>query len=204
MRNGVWTLEELLGTLLVVVAIIVIGIFAKNLFESYTKQNENNAQAFVNSLSAKIENLEDGESNTFALVSVSGWILSAWSKDVPIASGSDIIGKDRKPQKCFDKSCLCLCEKSITNCQQVSYCRYFDRNIEVSSEYKYKFPQGQSIKSDFVSCYIMNQQSNLIPFFVKKEKSGISISGPISYVSVFDEIQFVKNTCNLGRDLSFS
>lgn len=137
MRKGAWTLEEVLGTLLVVIAAVFIGIFAKNLYESYSQQNENNAQAFINSLSAKIENLEDGQDNTFALVGINGWVLVGWNKDVPIAKGNEIIGKDRKPQKCFDKSCLCLCETNIANCQQVGYCRNFDRNIQTESKLNY-------------------------------------------------------------------
>lgn len=174
MRKGMMTLEELLGTLLVIIGLVFIGIFLIDLYESNIQQSENNAQALINSLSAKIGNLEDGQNNTFALVGVSGWILTAWNKEVPIAVGAEVIDKDRKPQKCFDKSCICLCETNVANCQQVSYCRFFDRNVEIVSRLQYSSYRREN-SAGILTAYCIPVINKLMGFFVDKKQNSILI-----------------------------
>lgn len=197
---------EFLGFILAIIGIVMLGFFGAKIYNFFVEQEMKNAQAFVNGLAEKADLLENGENNTFALRGVKEWILVSWNKDIPIAKDGEIIGKDRKPQKCFEKSCLCLCEGSDSNCQENGYCKAIETNVSVMSEYKFILSPGVfSTKSDSVPCYIMPAKSQLLEFYVGKNSSGLLIIGPIGYVSNYDDGQLVKNSCTkLGRELSFS
>lgn len=198
-RNGesVFGGENMASIILAVVAVIGLIFLAVELSTLFLNKENKNAEAFIDNLNSKIEALEDGQSNTFALQGVEGWVLVGWNKEIPL---------DKKPERCFDKNCLCICKDSDSNCQDRGYCRFPDRNIAVSSEYKFFLAQGQySIKSDFAPCYIMPLGSKLIPFSVKKDATTISISGPLSYISNQEDRQLVKTSCTaLGGELSFA
>ena len=205
MRKGMET-NEFLGFIVAVIGIVLLGFFGAKLYNFFVDADMKNAQAFVNDLSTKTETLSIGESNTFLLRGVKNWVLVAWNKDVPIAKEGEMVGKDRKPQKCFEKSCLCLCEGSDSKCQTQGYCRAIEGNISVTSDYKFVFSQNSfSVKNDTIPCYIMPDRSQLIDFFVDKKASGVTIKGPLGYVSTFDQKQLVYISCTkFGREFSFS
>ncbi len=199
--------NEFLGFIIAVIGVVLLGFFGAKLYNFFVDADMKNAQAFVDDLSAKIETLSDGQSNTFLLRGVKNWVLVAWNKEVPIAKEGEVIGKDRKPQKCFEKSCLCLCEGSDSKCQTQGYCRAIEGNIEVMSDYKYAFSPGvpPSVKSDTIPCYVMPDRSQLIDFFVDKKASGVTVKGPLGYVSTYDQKQLVYTSCTkFGREFSFS
>lgn len=197
--------NEFLGLVIAIIGVVLLGFFGVKLYNFFVDQEMKNAQAFIDDLAGKIDLLENEENNTFALRGVSGWVLAGWNKEVPIALEGQIINQTIKPQKCFENSCICLCEESVSKCQEVGYCKNIDRNIEVSTEYKYDFGNGQySVESDFASCYIIPKKSNLIPFFIKKDVSGVSINPPLGYVGNYDSHELVKNSCGLSEWLSFS
>jgi len=125
-KKGQFTLKQLAGLIIALLAIVFVFFpLFTGLFSLFVDSDEKNAKAFVDSLTAKIENLKDGESNTFALQGVENWTLVAWNKDISV-------GENEKPEKCFDKNCLCLCE-NIKNCQENGICRDLDSKISVNS-----------------------------------------------------------------------
>ncbi|MEK6924961.1 MAG: hypothetical protein AABW71_01845 [Nanoarchaeota archaeon] len=177
--------NEFLGFIIAVIGVVLLGFFGIKLYNFFVDADMKNAQVFVNDLSGKIEFLKDGESNNFALRGMAGWVLVGWNKDVPIAKDDEIIGKDRKPQKCFDKACLCLCEKSITQCQDVGFCREIDRNIDIKSDgfVDYSIAGGSVgpgggfslTKGSFsLNCIYFNK-NNLKSLFVEKQKTVVNI-----------------------------
>lgn len=198
--------NEFLGFIIAVIGLVLLGFFGVKLYNFFVDADMKNAQAFIDDLSAKIETLNNGENNTFLLRGVKDWVLVGWNKDIPIAKEGELIGKDRKPQKCFDKSCLCLCKSSDSNCQTQGYCRAIEGNISVMSDYKWVLSAGSySVKSDTIPCYIMSDQSKLIDLFVDKKSSEVVVKGPLGYVSNYDQRQSVITSCSkFGRELSFS
>lgn len=179
---------ETLGIVIALIGLVALGFLGVKLYNMFVSQDLKNAQAFVDGLSSKIENLGDGESNTFALRGVDGWVLVAWNKNVLITEDDKLISADLKPQKCFDKNCLCLCEKEINKCQENGYCRAMDRNVTAVGNYSYSFA-GSVSAWVLASCYVMPSQS-LVPFTVSKSMSGIVINGPsrsVSYMNNFEK-----------------
>ena len=91
-----------------VVAVIGIAFFLLALallYKQSVNQESENAKAVLNGIIGKIENLEDGQSNEFAMQGFEGgenWFLVAWGKD----------DKD-KPDRCFFGSCLCVFNDNI-------------------------------------------------------------------------------------------
>ncbi|MEK6915238.1 MAG: hypothetical protein AABW89_01695 [Nanoarchaeota archaeon] len=162
---------------LAVIAVVGLIFFGVKLSSIFLSNEMKNARSFVDSLSGKIENLEDGENNTFALRGINEWVLVAWNKDTPIARDNEVIDVFKKPQKCLDKNCLCVCKESPSKCQEVGYCREIDRNVAVitntsifaSSNYNVKDFLGNELRN----CYLMDDK--LIPFTVNKEEKIVSI-----------------------------
>ncbi|MBS3081643.1 hypothetical protein J4416_01730 [Candidatus Pacearchaeota archaeon] len=180
-RKGMLT-DNMLGMVLAIIGLVILGFLGVKLYSMFVSQDLKNAQAFVEDLSAKIENLKDGESNTFALRGVTEWVLVGYSST-----------DKSRPDKCFLNSCLCLCkynsgESPSFNCQDNGYCRAVDRDIVVSSEIVSSGTastiydvRDYIVCGVSVSCYIMHEDSLLIPFDVSKQKSDISIKATALY-----------------------
>ena len=173
---------ETLGIVIALIGLVALGFLGVKLYNMFVSQDLKNAQAFVDGLSSKIENLGDGESNTFALRGVDGWVLVAWNKNVLITEDDKLISADLKPQKCFDKNCLCLCEKEINKCQENGYCRAMDRNVSVFSSgsvnYLYAGAPGGATRvqgSFSASCIYFKEKGLLTPILVSKNKKLINI-----------------------------
>ncbi|MEK6894615.1 MAG: hypothetical protein AABX10_04080 [Nanoarchaeota archaeon] len=174
MRKGMET-NEFLGFIIAVIGIVLLGFFGVKLYNFFVDADMKNAQAFIDDLSGKIETLGVEEKNTFLLRGVKGWVLVGWNKEVPIAKDNELIGKDRKPQKCFDKACLCLCEDKISNCQDVGFCREIDGNISVLSKIQYVGgnEDGSFEAILYSSCIVQIPQ--LMDLSVNKSAKNISI-----------------------------
>lgn len=167
--------EEIWGLVLAVMGIVLLGFFAFKLFNFFVDADMKKAQTFIDDLAGKIDTLKDGESNTFALRGVSDWVLVGWNKNVDVALEGQTIGKDLKPQKCFDKNCICLCEKSITKCQEVGYCREIDRNVNLVSKIDYTFVGDNSAFRVKVASSCIPQYNQLMAFSVDKKTNEINI-----------------------------
>jgi len=127
--KGNWFFENLAGLIITVIGLAIIFIGAWQLYSVYANQEEKNAQHLVDSLSAKIELVEEGQVANlvfagFEAKKYSDWALVGWSKSI-----------EPRPDKCYFKSCICICpdiglgEKDtyIENCQAKGLCRLFEQ-----------------------------------------------------------------------------
>ena len=185
---------EVLKSVLAVIGIVILIFFAIKLYGLFVNQDTKNAKAFIEGLSSKIGNLNDGQNNTFALQGVAGWVLVGWGKEIPL---------DKKPEKCFDKNCLCLCKDGADNivCQQNGYCREIDRNVSVPSNFTslVSISGGYNVRkvafgTIFGGCYIMPEKSILIPFTVSKTSSNILITAPTQQVRDYPHYESIVST----------
>jgi hypothetical protein len=182
MRRGLFGVTSFGSLILGILAVVFLGLLAVKLVYFFIDQDTKNAASFMNELEAKVNNLLDGQNNTFALRGVDGWILVGWNKNVSIANESESISYDKKPQECFDKNCLCLCPESISQCNLNAQCRFFDREVQVVSKINYltKTFSGATprLEQQWVNldstCIHFNSQ--LIALFVDKKSSQVSIS----------------------------
>lgn len=175
MRKGMET-NEFLGFVIAVIGIVLLGFFGVKLFNFFVGQDMKNAQAFVDDLTGKIELLNDGQNNTFALRGRPGWVLVGWNKGVDVAADNEVIDKDHKPQKCFENNCICLCEGSISKCQESSYCKNVQLGVNVFSQMIYSGGNDEgaySVKSNF-SCII--NENGLMAMFVERKSNSVLIS----------------------------
>ncbi len=174
-RNGM-LVTETLGIVIAIIALVALGFLGVKLYSMFVSADLKNAQAFIDDISAKIENLEDGQSNTFAMRGVKEWVLVGWNKSIPIVADNELISESKKPQKCFDKHCLCLCKDSVANCQEIGYCRAVDRNVSVSSKLEsLVYFRDIEYKFEIVTSYCILQTDKLMGFFVDKKQEGILI-----------------------------
>lgn len=100
----------------IVIAIIGIAVFVYafgKLYELNTNQETEKARTVLDSLNGKIEALPDYETGNVTLQGLKGWYLMGWSRD-----------DSRKPNRCYDKSCICICrEPSSDSCQSNGICQ---------------------------------------------------------------------------------
>lgn len=180
-RKGGEYIGESLGFWIAIFGILILGFLVFKLYGFFVDQELRNAKSFMNGLEKKIGNLKDGEEGNFVLRGVKGWVLVGWNKSVSIADDTEVISSDKKPQKCFDKNCLCLCEKEIKNCQDGGYCRFFDREIEVLGKIEYwgGNSEGAYKEKRVLSCVIQNDL--LMDFSVNKGSQGILVSYDYGY-----------------------
>jgi hypothetical protein len=201
-KGSVFGVENFGSIVIAVLAIIVLGFLAVNLYGLFADKDMKNASAFVDSLVSKIDALDEGQENTFFLQAVKGWILVSWDKDTPVATDGEVISIDKKPQRCFNENCLCFCSESINNCQEKGYCRVIDRKIEVSS-----YGSASSTKTysagfqgsvptythiDFSSKCLYFRDNLLEPITVSKDKSNIKIKysyGSLNYDSDYPTLK---------------
>ncbi|MBS3084155.1 hypothetical protein J4423_05095 [Candidatus Pacearchaeota archaeon] len=154
-------------TSLIVGIIVAVGLIfiAVKLILFFMDQDARNARIFLDNLNGRIENLADGQSNTFALRGVQGWVLVAWNKEVP---------PDEKPQRCFDKNCLCICQGDVSKCQDTGYCKDIDRKVSVSSRLNYS-PYDPENVDGLITSHCIPEINKLMGFLVDKKLGEISI-----------------------------
>jgi len=183
MRNkkGDMTLEEGSGLILGLVAMVILGFLAFGLFSMVIGQDMKNAKSFIDSLDSKIENLNDGESNTFILQGLDGWVLVGYELSNPL-----------RPEKCFLNSCLCLCEGEPKDCQDKGYCRPVDRKISVMSKghavYNIVGTPVMTDKSFSVQCMIMDNQFSSIE--ISKTTDLVSINFDYGVIDYNPDLKF--------------
>ena len=118
----------MVGIIIAVIGIALFAIVVVGLYKQSVSQGTENAKRVLNNIIGKIELLEDGQSNEFAIQGFDGgedWYLLGWSKE----------DKDR-PGKCFFQSCLCICPKAKAEvCQEKGICRKVEKDlVEAYSE----------------------------------------------------------------------
>jgi len=204
-RKGDFTFKQFIGAVIAIIGIVILAMLGVKLYNLLVDQDMKNAKSFINGLNAKIENLGDGNDNTFDLQGVQGWVLVGWNKNVPIVDDGEVIDKDKKPQKCFDKSCLCLCEKEVANCGVNGYCREIDRSISVfsSGELEYNL-YGQTVSEKFSADCLFFDRSNLMEILVEKNKDIIKISHDYGLLnSAAGRELLSKLKCGASKDIRY-
>jgi hypothetical protein len=115
------TLNNVLSLIIAAIAIGLLAFGAAKLYQVYTGSEVENARNTLNIVMAKIEALEEGESNKFLIQGFEGaenWYLEGWSKN-----------EEGRPDKCSLNSCLCVCKLSDTDaCQNNGFCRKIDND----------------------------------------------------------------------------
>lgn len=123
-KNGEFK-DNILGAIIAVVILGGIIYLSIGLYGVTVGQEEKNAQEFLDSLVGKIENLEDGESGTFAMKWVENYRVLGYDKSLP---------RGEVPDKCFFESCVCICKEKgnilgswqneqKNECQKNGFCR---------------------------------------------------------------------------------
>ncbi|MEK6847179.1 MAG: hypothetical protein AABY16_03370 [Nanoarchaeota archaeon] len=197
LRRGDLT-NNLLSAILAIGGLLMLAFLGVKLYNFFVSQEEKNAAAFLDSLQAKIDALDETDcvqypqasppdfqlspqgcivNNTFVLRGVKGWFLAAWNK-------SDSLNV--KPEKCFDKNCLCVCNGAPdkNTCQENGLCRETDRPVFLnftlaytnSENYKDNVDDITVYKDNFVESYCTYLISGLMPFNVAKSTEGIAVS----------------------------
>src|SRR3989344_7846195 len=161
MRKGILTTETL-GIIIAVIALVGLGFLGVKLYGLWVEQDLKNAKALIEDISGKIDLLKDGESNTFFMRGVEGWVLFGWNKATPMVLEGETIGLNKKPQKCFDQNCLCLCEGTIDKCQERGYCRNVDRSLEFNSSGYFEGNGAMNAGAFYFNCLIFDQPLNAL------------------------------------------
>ncbi len=112
-----------------IIGILILGLLALKLISIALDSDNKNAGQFFNSLTEKIDALEDGQNNTFTLQGFStDWVILGFDS-----------GQGLKPEECLDKGCLCVCEKKDNSfdCDNGGLCKKIDKEkVEVLSKTK--------------------------------------------------------------------
>jgi len=123
------TLENTLTVILAALGLILLFAGAYKLYQIISNQEQENAKNFINVLEAKINSLQDGETNIFSIRGVESkdgsqpWFLTGWSKDDP----------DRLVDKieCFLDSCICVCKgnsNSLVGTCKKGFCKKINKD----------------------------------------------------------------------------
>jgi hypothetical protein len=105
-------------------ALIVYGVY--KIYTVFLNNESKNLQNTLDKISAKIDTLKEGESTTVTIQGFrnsNSWRFASWSK-------SDSV--DSKPDKCYFKTCICICpgaseDRLSTVCREKSLCNTFDQ-----------------------------------------------------------------------------
>lgn len=151
-------MNNMVGIIIALIGILIFGYALVQLYNVNVNQERENAKNTLNSIVAKIESLENGQNNTFAIqgfVGADDWYLVGWDKE-------DI---SKKPDKCFFGSCLCVCkgadEKQVhIACQNEGICVNPDKDkVEVRTYFEnLKGVIGERIGQDFTSDLVKREE----------------------------------------------
>ena len=101
------TVEALVAAIAIVLLIGGVGYFTYSYFKLSAQQNEEEAKGLLNVLDAKVKATGEGQESSFLVKGPCEgdrpsaecfWYLTGWGKQ-----------EDDRPQRCFFKSCLCVC-----------------------------------------------------------------------------------------------
>ncbi len=128
--------NNVLTTIIAVVGLALILYAAWRLYSAYANQDATNAQSIINTMEARANAIQEGQSANVVVRGVKGWFIAGWSKD-----------DKSRPESCYFKSCVCICsgvirpgdiradgtfEQPPILCQQKGFCRLVDANkVEV-------------------------------------------------------------------------
>ncbi len=123
------------NTLSVIIAVLGLLLLTGAVYQGFyavTNNEQKNAQSIINSLEAKIQALPAGQTTEYSVRGFQAkntWYLAGWG-----------LNNDDIPDKCFPKSCVCICEQQsslqqpTSDCQNAGVCRKFEaRQITIEN-----------------------------------------------------------------------
>lgn len=166
----------------IVIALIGLLIFLYALVQLYNvnvNQETENAKKVLNNIVAKIEALEDGESNSFAIQGVEEWYLIGWNKRDSLME---------KPEKCSFNSCVCICPEPEKNfCQSEGICKSIEKEgISVYGYSAWEDTTGGFSKPPIYGRFVFGcakLEAKLFQFNIDKQPDSLNLS--VESVEVF-------------------
>lgn len=193
-RKGELFGENIVGILIAVIGLgLVVGIIGQQIYRANVDNEGDSARKTLDGIIGKIENLQDGETGSFAVqgfTESNNWYLVGFDSRV----------QDR-PDKCFLESCVCICKNADQGfknaCQNEGFCRFFDdKEINVQTLFdevyivSFGSNGGNSVDATKdLSAFCIHLPSNLFEVMVSKDVDSLSIvrndssSKSIKYVS---------------------
>lgn len=190
--------DNVTSIIITVIGLLLIIVAAAKLYSYYSNQEERNAQHLIDSVVGKIEFLKEGQTANlvfagFVSKKSYGWSLWGWSK-----------GDLDRPDKCYFKSCICICpdiksnaKPTITSvyneynaeipCQEKGFCRLFDQTevIVQRNETGYKMYASSRTGETYPSGTVLNKgiflPQNLIELEINKSKDSVSVRSLAEY-----------------------
>lgn len=111
-------LKETLEIILFVVGTAILIFAIWKVWDFVANQERVNADKLVEDIVRRANDAKEEEIEGFTIKGLKGWYLIGWSKEEPI---------DKKPDKCFFKSCICICpfgKKTAKDaCQDEGICK---------------------------------------------------------------------------------
>jgi len=176
-------LENALTLIIAVVGLAIIFYAGWQLYSVYVNQDETNAKTAINTIEGRINLLEDGQLGKVVVKQISGWFIAGWGKN-----------DAGRPDKCYFKSCLCICKDSVSSniedCQTNGFCRLFDVedvNVNANVMQVEVIAAGESAIAT-ESC----GSQDLIPL---KEEKGALLEIPVKKDKDKIEINYISPRC---------
>lgn len=194
MRRGMILPDNTLELLLVGIVVVLLftgGMLAYNRLSG--KNEEKNAQHFLDSVTGKYDSLEAGQNNSFIFQGFKGgekWFLVAWDGTDP-----------SRPEKCFLASCLCICRtgSSADACQKSGICRTFSNIREVTVHTP---TVSCTTTSSLALAYSYNPHSPSQPRTILKDRVEPGISQTYDYVYPRNVVLYRKTPSSSSIPLS--
>lgn len=162
-------MKNVMGIIIAVIGLAIFFAGVYGLYQVNKSQAAENARKTLDSIMGKAELLQDGENNTFVIQGFKGgddWYLVGWSKEEGRLEG--------KPDKCFDKSCICIC-RGANKCQENGFCEDVEKtqvNIFIPPfRGSYRYSGGGTLAQQ---CILFSDK--LMEFFISKSSEEIIIS----------------------------
>jgi hypothetical protein len=187
--------KNILGLTIALICIVAFIMFYTRLTSFGNNPESENAKNVLDTILARANALENGQSNSFAIRGLDGWFLAGWSKDV---------SPKEKPQKCLLESCVCICqgkfievsqkdgvflvekhsnEEVVSKCQEAGFCRDLNKNFFTITSPIDHLNINNYNRDSFTEAYIP-LSSNLLEIIISKDISSLKFTGPkLSYVS---------------------
>jgi len=199
MKNKKGDLRDNIGDIIIGILCLLLIIGAiMIIYKVFANQEDENAKRVVNNIETKINNLNDGESNTFLIQGfkgAEGWFLAGWGKEE----------KEEKPDPCTFQSCICICKGSLAGfspsksslakqCGVKGFCRRFNIDKIVVERDVANFielsqyvapgevgPSSPDIKKEVGNkiCTGFQLKSNMIEVKIIKNKNEIKVLQPV-------------------------
>jgi len=175
--------KNTLSVILAVIGLAIILPIAWTIIKApTTNTEEQSAQNTINTITEKINSLEEGQKNEFIIQGFKNsqnWFLMAWNRNDPV---------DEKPEACFLNPCLYLCkineEAFATTWKQRCETKGFSReiknkniiiqNFDIAGLFPVPFP-GKSIDIK-PSPNIIQLRPNIMEIHINKTADSIIIS----------------------------